>query len=654
MAYKFQLGPAILSGNLEQEGDITIDGGDLRMGSDVAVAQNRNAFLSVVSASALVDSSLTAGRVAFVGADGRLVDSGDLLWDGADLDALAGRMRAADMSASADMLAGRDMVAGRDVTAGRNLVASVSASAAHISSSGGLEGILSAASLRERDTDDLAEGSSNQYFTQPRARGSISVTDAGGDGSLSYQAGTGVITYTGPSAAETRAHFSGGEMITITDGEVAIDASVFSASSDVRFDAKMAAADTDDLSEGSSNLYFTDARARAAVSVTDAGGDGSLAYNSSTGVITYTGPSAAEVRAHFTAGDGLAVAAGDFSVNVDDSSIEIDSDALQVKALGITNAMLSGAIASSKIAELNSFDTDGLSEGSSNLYFTDARARAAVSVTDAGGDGSLAYNSSTGVITYTGPSAAEVRAHFSGGEMIDLSSGVISINGTAFSGSWDDVLATKDTDDLAEGNNLYFTNARARAAISVTDAGGDGSLAYDNSTGVITYTGPSASEVRAHFSVADTDSMDMTFDAVNGEFSADLKLNSGDGQNSFEIVSGGLRLKADVAGSGLSLSGGVLSVDGGAQNAIGDANGNLAVGFNYGSADLTADRTWSLPASPSAGDVVHVKAPLVGSNKIVVAAGAGDSIDGVASIEIESDQGAVSLMAISDGAWKIF
>jgi hypothetical protein len=341
-------------------------------------------------------------------------------------------------------------------------------------------------------------------------------------------------------------------------------------------------------------------------------------------------------------------------VNVDDSSIEIDSDALQVKALGITNAMLSGAIASSKIAELNSFDTDGLSEGSSNLYFTDARARAAVSVTDAGGDGSLAYNSSTGVITYTGPSAAEVRAHFSGGEMIDLSSGVISINGTAFSGSWDDVLATKDTDDLAEGNNLYFTNARARAAISVTDAGGDGSLAYDNSTGVITYTGPSASEVRAHFSVADTDSMDMTFDAVNGEFSADLKLNSGDGQNSFEIVSGGLRLKADVAGSGLSLSGGVLSVDGGAQNAIGDANGNLAVGFNYGSADLTADRTWTLPASPSAGDVVHVKAPLVGSNKIVVAAGAGDSIDGVASIEIESDQGAVSLMAISDGAWKIF
>jgi hypothetical protein len=53
------------------------------------------------------------------------------------------------------------------------------------------------------------------------ARGAISVTDAGGDGSLSYASSTGVITYTGPSAADVRAHFSGGTGITITDGVVA-------------------------------------------------------------------------------------------------------------------------------------------------------------------------------------------------------------------------------------------------------------------------------------------------------------------------------------------------------------------------------------------------------------------------------------------------
>ena len=97
--------------------------------------------------------------------------------------------------------------------------------------------------------------------------------------------------------------------------------------------------------------------------------------------------------------------------------------------------------------DFSEFDTDSVVEGSTNIFFTDARARAAVSVTDAGGDGSLGYDNSTGVLTYTGPSAAEVRAH-----------------------------------------------------VSVTDLGGDGSMSYDNGTGVITYTGPSPLETRQHLS----------------------------------------------------------------------------------------------------------------------------------------------------------
>ena len=51
------------------------------------------------------------------------------------------------------------------------------------------------------------------------------------------------------------------------------------------------------------------------------------------------------------AGSGLAAPAGGaINVNVDDSSIEIDSDTLQVKASGITNAMLNGSIANGKLA----------------------------------------------------------------------------------------------------------------------------------------------------------------------------------------------------------------------------------------------------------------------------------------------------------------
>ena len=179
------------------------------------------------------------------------------------------------------------------------------------------------------------------------------------------------------------------------------------------------------------------------------------------------------------AGDGLSASSGAFAVNVDDSSIETSSDTLQVKAGGITNAMLAGSITNAKLTNSTITiagastalggtvlaDTDALSEGSSNLYFTNERvddrvaalivggsnitatyddaagtltlagsaaysnadARQAISVTDNGGDGSLAYNNSTGVITYNGPNASEVRTHFSGGTGVTISSGEVAI-----------------------------------------------------------------------------------------------------------------------------------------------------------------------------------------------------------------------------------
>lgn len=52
-------------------------------------------------------------------------------------------------------------------------------------------------------------------------RGSISVSDAGGDGSLSYNSTNGTITYTGPGVSDYRAAFTAGTNITITDGVIA-------------------------------------------------------------------------------------------------------------------------------------------------------------------------------------------------------------------------------------------------------------------------------------------------------------------------------------------------------------------------------------------------------------------------------------------------
>jgi hypothetical protein len=174
---------------------------------------------------------------------------------------------------------------------------------------------------------------------------------------------------------------------------------------------------TDDLTEGATNQYYTDARSRAAISAT-----GSLSYNSSTGVMSFT-----------------------------------------------------------------QGDTDTVSEGTTNLYYTDARARSAVSVTDSGGDGSLAYNSSTGVITYTGPSASEVRAHISGGTGVTITDGSIAIGqavGTASDVTFNSV--TSDlTGDVTGNADTATTLATARTIAGQSfDGSSNISIAPTDLTGV--------------------------------------------------------------------------------------------------------------------------------------------------------------------------
>jgi hypothetical protein len=149
--------------------------------------------------------------------------------------------------------------------------------------------------------------------------------------------------------------------------------------------------------------------------------------------------------------------------------------------------------------------TTDLAEGT-NLYYTNTRARQSISVTDSGGDGSLSYDNSTGVITYTGPSASEVRAHFSAA---NSGTGFGSLAYSSLTGTF---------------TYSVVTAANIRQQISVTDTGGDGSLSYDNTTGVITYTGPSASEVRSHFSVAAGSG--LTYSNITGEFGTNAIPNS--------------------------------------------------------------------------------------------------------------------------------
>jgi hypothetical protein len=255
------------------------------------------------------------------------------------------------------------------------------------------------------------------------------VTDAEVRGALSASAGIDYNSATGAFTAdqgEIRGFFAAGSGLAYDNSNGTFSLNV----------------DTDGISEGSSNLYFTDARARGAMSVSGGG----ISYNSATGVITLaadTDDVAEGTNLYFTD----ARSRGSLSIA---SVASPDVQLLQYNSsTGVLSVELSDVFsqfsAGTGLAwdgggqfSLNA-DTDNVAEGAGNLYFTDARARLAMSVDTAG----LSYNSATGQIALNA-----------------------------------------DTDDISEGSNLFFTDARARAAVQADPAAGN-LVQYNSSTGDI-------------------------------------------------------------------------------------------------------------------------------------------------------------------------
>jgi hypothetical protein len=114
-----------------------------------------------------------------------------------------------------------------------------------------------------------------------------------------------------------------------------------------------------------------------------------------------------------SAGDALSKTGNTIDVNVDDSSIEVASDALQVKALGITNAMLAGSIANAKLVNdsvtINgnslalggtlTLDTADFAENG-NLFYTDERVDDRISNLFVAGEGiDLTYDDGANTFT---------------------------------------------------------------------------------------------------------------------------------------------------------------------------------------------------------------------------------------------------------------
>lgn len=100
-------------------------------------------------------------------------------------------------------------------------------------------------------------------------------------------------------------------------------------SSDADANAEVTAGLTVGVAEGTANadtIWFL--TSNDAITI----GSSNLVFSQLPGATSYSG------------GDGLTLTGSVFSVNVDGSSIEINSDTLRVKAAGITNAMLAGSI----------------------------------------------------------------------------------------------------------------------------------------------------------------------------------------------------------------------------------------------------------------------------------------------------------------------
>ena len=116
----------------------------------------------------------------------------------------------------------------------------------------------------------------------------------------------------------------------------------------------------------------------------------------------------------------------------------------------------------------------------------------------------------------------------------------------------DSAFDARSTSDLSEGGNLYYTTARAdsdaKRSVSVTDAGGDGSLSYNNTTGVVTYQGPVAADARAHFSGG----TGVTLNSSNGVISIgqDVSTSSVVTFAGGSTISGNLNVSGDLVVGG--------------------------------------------------------------------------------------------------------
>ena len=295
------------------------------------------------------------------------------------------------------------------------------------------------------DSDDIPEGDSNLYYTDARADARIaaaSVTDL----SDVTSAGSGAIITASERTqigTNTSAIADNASAISTLDGEA------IKSVNSLLPTAGNLALDTDDIGEGGTNLYYTDARVDARVAALD------LATESYVDAQVGSEESA-RISADSVLQGQINTLAGSVSTNATDIS-NLENGVGNVTSLNsLTGAVTLSAGSNVTLTQVGNdieiSSSGGGGGGGSDSFNTIAVPGQSSIVADHGND-TLNINAGTGVVLTTN----------AGTDTLTIGT-TISVNGEPADASGD---ISVDTSLIPEGTNLYYAEARVSANVNV-------------------------------------------------------------------------------------------------------------------------------------------------------------------------------------------
>jgi len=663
MAYKFQRGEAILSGALLQEGNVEIESGfSLKIGNasmseaDLEQLDDLTPGTATASKALVVDSnrdiasirnlsgvqgtfsSLTQGRLVTAGTSGLLEDQAALYYDDARTDGYLALV--VSSSASGSAVIGDGAFAIYDDA--DNTLFEISKYDASESDTGMFVESDLAPAADAANTDKI-------MFIDASDSGRVKVEAVEDLRDLYFSAVSGDATVAAGGALTISADSVEGTMLNTN----AADGTTMELSSDSLSVLKVPNALTH--------------------------GDGLSAFS-------YDGSSAIEIALTASvAGDGLAYGDGVLSVGVHgNGGIEIASDSLQLNIDGMD------ALGGADIAQDDEF---AMSDGGTvkkvtfsnfeDSIFANISGQAAVA---AGGALSLDASAITAQTEMTGDVEDADELMISDGGVLkrldfsvlrdavfaDVSGDATVAAGGALTIAADSVEGTMLNTNAADGTTMELSSD-SLSVLKVPNAlsQGEGIAAFEFDGSSALTVGLSASVAGAGLTYSsgvlavvnatngglfvDSDAISLSLDDLAA---ADIDVAADSIAYYDDSLSGTRKesiadLVAAMAGAGLTAASGQLSVTGNDVHSKADGD-ELQEGYNYFATINGANVGVDLPASPSVGDVVHVKAGDIQSDHVLrVSAQGSHTIDGEATIDLESPFAAVSLVYVVADTWRI-